>query len=61
MSEIEDLVNHIKYLATAYYFSSNPICSDEYFDLLVEELKDIDPHNSLLTPVKISESPTYIK
>lgn len=46
---IKDLESRIKEAADAYYNSDNPILSDSEFDNLVEQLRQLDPTNSILT------------
>jgi NAD-dependent DNA ligase len=45
---MEDLIKRITEAATAYY-EGDPIMSDDQFDLLVEELRSVDPSNKLLS------------
>lgn len=51
MDRIKFLEDTIKNAAAAYYDGDEPIMSDEEFDNYVEELKQLDPTNSLLTEV----------
>lgn len=47
---IQELINKIK-IANEAYRVGKPIMSDIQYDILVEELKCIDPHNSILTNI----------
>lgn len=47
---IQELINKIK-IANEAYRVGKPIMSDIQYDILVEELKCIDPHNSVLTNI----------
>jgi DNA ligase (NAD+) len=47
---IDELINKIK-IANQAYRLGNPLMSDSQFDILLEELKSLDPQNELLTQV----------
>lgn len=49
VSRLEFLVNIIKESSKAYYETSNPIMSDIQFDSYIEELRNLDPNNEVLT------------
>lgn len=48
MRTVEELESLIKNYAQSYYSGESEV-NDEYFDKLVDELKEIDPNNSLLS------------
>ena len=45
---IQELVNKISAANQAYRLGK-PVMSDSQYDILVDELKSLDPHNSILT------------
>ena len=47
---IQELVNKIK-IANEAYRVGKPIMSDSQYDILVDELKELDPHNDIFTQV----------
>jgi len=47
---IKELVNKIK-IANEAYRVGKPIMSDSQYDILVDELKELDPHNDIFTQV----------
>lgn len=47
---IKELINKIKQANEAYRIGK-PIVSDSQYDILVDELKQLDPHNEILTKV----------
>ena len=47
---IQELVNKVSAANQAYRLGK-PVMSDSQYDILVDELKSLDPHNSILTQV----------
>ena len=60
MMTIKELEDKIKFCAQKYY-SKYPIVSDTVFDLLVDELRNLDPDNELLTMTGWGYDPTKVE
>ena len=56
-NRIHQLENEIRFHDQLYWDESNPGISDEDYDKLIQELKLLDPNNSLIS--KVSSSSTY--
>lgn len=55
-SDLLELENLIKKCAQ-FYYEGNPFISDQNFDILLSELKNIDPENTLLKTVSFGYTP----
>lgn len=58
--KVLQLVELISKAATAYYNSDTPIMSDFEFDMIIEELRNIDPENAILTKPDFGAVTEYV-
>ena len=59
--EVKELEKKIKEASQAYYGSGEAIITDREFDILVDELKELDPNNELLKNIGYGFEPNNSK